>query len=382
MHIAFLTPEYPHPKIPQSGGLGTSIKNLVEALIEKGVKVTVFIYAQSEGAVFEENSICFHFIANQNYSVLKWFWYRKYIQNYCNAVIKTTDIDLLEVPDWTGITAFMKFVVPVIMRFHGSDTYFCYIEKRTQKRKNFWFEKMATTGAQAFIAPTTYAGELSVKLFNIKNKRIKTIHYGLDVNQFRNENPADFEPELILYIGTIIRKKGVFELPAILKKVTIHKPNARLILIGTDAPDIYTNTSSTWALVNQEFKKLQLNNYSYLGQIPYDLVSQNMKKAQICIFPSFAETLGMVTIEAMALQKPVVNTNIGWAQELMEDGISGFLVHPQDHQLFAERILRLINNPDVGLVMGFEANAFVHQHFDSAKIVNENIEFYREIRDL
>jgi glycosyltransferase involved in cell wall biosynthesis len=42
-----------------------------------------------------------------------------------------------------------------------------------------------------------------------------------------------------------------------------------------------------------------------------------MKQAQVCIFPSFAETLGMVTIESMALQKPVVNTSIGWAPELI-----------------------------------------------------------------
>jgi glycosyltransferase involved in cell wall biosynthesis len=56
-----------------------------------------------------------------------------------------------------------------------------------------------------------------------------------------------------------------------------------------------------------------------------------MKQAQVCIFPSFAETLGMVTIESMALQKPVVNTSIGWAPELIIDG-SGFL-HPQNHSI-------------------------------------------------
>jgi glycogen(starch) synthase len=107
-----------------------------------------------------------------------------------------------------------------------------------------------------------------------------------------------------------------------------------------------------------------------------------MKQAQVCVFPSFAETLGMVTIEAMALQKPVVNTNIGWAQELMEDAKSGFLVHPKDHKLFAERIITIINNPEQGLQMGQQARDYVHQHFDSAKVVEQNIKFYNEILQL
>ena len=128
MHIAFLTPEYPHAKVKHSGGLGTSIKNLVVALVEKGISVTVFIYGQPQAAVFEENGVIFHLIVNKKYRFGKWFFYRKFIQNYVNSVIKKEKIDLVEAPDWTGVTAFMRFDVPLIIRFHGSDTYFCQIE--------------------------------------------------------------------------------------------------------------------------------------------------------------------------------------------------------------------------------------------------------------
>ncbi len=51
MHLAFLTPEYPHPLSTSSGGLGTSIKNMVTALAEKGIKVTVFIYGQQQNKI-------------------------------------------------------------------------------------------------------------------------------------------------------------------------------------------------------------------------------------------------------------------------------------------------------------------------------------------
>lgn len=101
-------------------------------------------------------------------------------------------------------------------------------------------------------------------------------------------------------------------------------PNAKLILIGGDSFDIQTGSDSTWKIMQNSFEPEDLENVSYLGQIAYKEVQQHIKEANVCVFPSFAETLGMVTIEAMAMQKAIVNTNIGWAQELINDQESGF----------------------------------------------------------
>ena len=60
MHIAYLTPEYPHDKISHSGGMGTSVKNLVTELVKNGHEITVFVYGQSTDEVFTENGIHFH----------------------------------------------------------------------------------------------------------------------------------------------------------------------------------------------------------------------------------------------------------------------------------------------------------------------------------
>src|SRR5574343_173325 len=307
MHIAFLTPEYPHSKVKHSGGPGTSIKNLVVALVEKGIRVTVFIYGQPEAAVFEENGVVFHLIANKKYRFAKWFFYRKYIQNYVNSVVKKDRIDLVEAPDWTGVTAFMRFDFP----------------------------------------------------------------------QFNNEHPECFEKGLVLYIGTIIRKKGVFELPEIFNKVRNQFPEAKLVLIGGDSGDIATGNKSTWELVKQQFHEKDLEQVSYLGKIPYNEVQDYIKKANVCVFPTYAETLGMVTIESMAMQKPVVNSNIGWAQELMEDKKSGFLVHPSHHEEYANRIVSILQNNYLYLDVGKEAVTFVHKTFDIDEVVLQNIAFYR-----
>jgi glycosyltransferase involved in cell wall biosynthesis len=379
MHIAFLTPEYPHPKIAYATGIGTSIKNLAVALAEKGCRVTVIVYGQKESTIFEEEGLTFHLIEDRNYRFAKWFLYRKYIQKYCNKIIKEQKIDIIEAPDWTGITAFMNFRIPLVIRFHGSDTYFCYIEKRHQKLKNFLFEKLAMQKAKAFIAPTTFAGAVSKKLFGIKNKTIEIIHHGLKLAKFENPYPEIYEKGLILYIGTIIRKKGVFELPEIFNLVRQQNPKARLVLIGGDSFDIATQTNSTWQLLLEQFKEEDLQQVSYLSTIPYSDIQDYLIKANVCVFPSFAETLGMVTIESMAMQKPVVNSNIGWATELIVDSESGFLVHPKNHIEYAEKINSILANDELVKYLGKNAITRVESLFDIEKIADKNIGFYKSL---
>lgn len=381
MHIAFLTPEYPHEKISQSAGIGTSIKNLAVALSKKGHGITVIVYAQKKSEIFEEDGVNIHLIENKKYYFSKWYFYRKYIQNYCEKLIKKEKINLIEAPDWTGITAFMRFSIPLVIRFHGSDTYFCHLEKRKQKLKNYWFEKLAVKNAKVFIAPTSFAGELSQKLFGIKNKTIKTIHYGLDLQKFENSTPEVYENGLILYIGTIIRKKGVLELPAIFSLVVKQYPEAKLVLIGGDSFDIKKQSKSTWQLIQQELDVDTREKVIYLGKIPYQEVQAYMKKAHVCVFPTFAETLGMVTIESMALQKPVVNSNIGWAQELIVDGESGFLVNPENHHEYALKIISILENKQLAAQMGQNARRRVESVFDIEKIADKNIEFYKSLID-
>jgi len=125
MHIGYITSEYPHPKVSHAAGIATSIKNLALALVEKGVKVTVFVYHQKEDAIIEDQGVAIHLISKKSYKVSTWFFYRMQLQKYINTIVKKNNIDLIEAPDWTGITAFMRLKAPLVIRFHGSDAYFC-----------------------------------------------------------------------------------------------------------------------------------------------------------------------------------------------------------------------------------------------------------------
>ena len=379
MHIGFITSEYPHPKVSHAAGIATSIKNLAVALVEKGEQVTVFVYHQNTSEIIEDQGVTIHLIAKKKYKLLTWYFYRKQLQKYINTITVKENINLVEAPDWTGITAFMKLKVPLVIRFHGSDAYFCKLDKRKQKFKNFVFEKTGLQKASAYIAPTTFAGEETAKIFGLNRKKIKTIHYGLQLDQFNNETPEIYEEKTVLYIGTIIRKKGVLELAEIFNKIIETEPLTKLTLIGGDAGDIKTGATSTYALMEAIFTDQAKANVSYLGKIPYTEVQDHIKKAHVCTFPSFAETLGMVTIESMALQKPVVNTSIGWVQELIDDGVNGFLVHPSDIKNYASCILHLLKDKTLCRAIGTSARIKTETTFDIVKQADKNIAYYKQV---
>lgn len=379
MTIGYITSEYPHEKVNTAAGIGTSTKNLAVELAKKGVKVFVFIYNQNLNDAFVDNGVNIHLIKRKTFKYFGWYLHRKHINRRINNIIQSEKIDLIEAPDWTGITAFMKFRVPLVIRFHGSDAYFCKLDNRKQKIKNFVFEKIALKNAKAFITPTTFAGEETSKIFNLKKSKIKTIHYGLELNNFSNQEPQVYKEKTILYIGTIIRKKGVLELAKIFNKIVERVPKAKLILIGNDSADLKTGEESTYNLVENTFTDQAKKQAVYLGKIPYSEVIEQIKNSQVCTFPSFAETLGMVTIESMALKKPVVNTSIGWAKELIDDGINGYLVHPSDIDLYADRIIDLLNKPNLCSKIGESARDKVELDFDIQKQADKNIKYYEAI---
>lgn len=378
LHIAYIVSHYPHKAFGHDGGLGTSVYNLVQKLNLLDYKVSVFVYGQKKEFILEEENVTIYSLTDSKANYFRFYFNRKKIEKFIKQTISKKGINIIEAPDWTGITAFMNFKIPLVIRFHGSDAYFCHLEKRKQKAKNYWSEKLALTHAKGFIAPTTFAGALSKKIFKLK-KEITTIHHGLELQNFTNNSPAVFEKGMILYVGTLIRKKGALELPGIFSKVRKEFPDAKLVLIGSDSYDIKTKSDSTWQLMQNQFEDNDLNNVEYLGKIPYNEVVDYIRKANVCVFPTFAETLGMVTIESMAMQKAVVNSNIGWSQELIVDGESGYLVHPKDHDLFASRIYEVLSNDTLSLNLGQSARKRVEERFDINKIVSKNIEFYKKV---
>ena len=208
------------------------------------------------------------------------------------------------------------------------------------------------------------------------NKDIKIINNGVNTTLFKNDDLLGSNEQIILYFGTLIRKKGVFELVEIFNKVCEVNSKAKLVLIGKDSGDITTNSKSTWELMKPLFSNASINNVSYLGKVSYDVMNEYINKATICVFPSFAEALPVSWLEAMAMKKAIVASNIGWGKEIIEDGKNGFLVDPKNHALYAEKILSLLADSNLRLKIGDEARKKIENCFDINTVVDQNIEFY------
>lgn len=379
LKIAFLTPEYPHLKTGSSGGIGTSIKNLAIGLLAEGCSVRVLVYGQNEEGIFDDNGILIQQIQNVKLKGLSWFLTRKKLESIINQLYAHKEIDLVESPDWTGITSFIQpKKCPIIIKLHGSDAYFCHLDNRPVKWMNKFHEKRALEKADGLLSVSQFTADLTNEVFGL-NKKFNIIHNSIDIDLFETDNNGiSTDNNEILYFGSLIRKKGLLELTFIFNEVVQKNPKAKLLLIGKDVSDIITGNPSTWKMMQELFTDKALQNVSYLGTVPYADIKEHIKAASLCVFPTFAEALPVSWIEAMALQKPIVASNIGWANEVIEDGVEGFLVHPKDHKKYAERILEVLYNPKMQVEFGAAARKKVVDKFSMKVVAQQSVSFYKK----
>ncbi len=104
-----------------------------------------------------------------------------------------------------------------------------------------------------------------------------------------------------------------------------------------------------------------------------------VNKADIVVLSSVKEGIPRGLMEAMALKKPVVATDVAGTNELVVEGVTGFLVPLNDQEAFTERIVRLINDPELRKRMGQEGFARIQKEFNESAIVDAWCGCYRRI---
>lgn len=379
MKIAFLTPEYPHSKTGNSGGIGTSIKNLSIGLLEYGISVRILVYGQKEDAIFDDNGVLVQQIKNVKFKGLSWLLTRKKIENIINQLHSQKEIELVEAPDWTGITSFIKpKSCPLIIRLNGSDAYFCHLDKRPVKWINKFHEKRALKKADALLSVSKFTADLTNVIF-VLSKKFTIIPNPINSTLFQSNNENSLDEKNILYFGSLIRKKGLLELPLIFNEVIKKHPDVKLVLVGKDVPDIVSGNQSTWEMMKALFSGKAIKNVEYLKSVPYAEIKEKIQQATVCVFPSFAEAFPVSWLEAMAMEKAIVASDIGWAKEMIDDGINGFLVNPTNHELFAKKINLFLDDEKDRIEMGKAARIKIENCFDIKVLAKQNIKFYAQI---
>jgi glycosyltransferase involved in cell wall biosynthesis len=94
-----------------------------------------------------------------------------------------------------------------------------------------------------------------------------------------------------------------------------------------------------------------------------------MRRCRLLVLPSLSEGLGRVLVEAMACGRPVVGTRTGGIPDLIQDGVNGYLIPPDEVAPLADRITYLLAHPDEAAEMGARGRAFVAETFSTDKYV-------------
>src|SRR4029078_11611207 len=105
---------------------------------------------------------------------------------------------------------------------------------------------------------------------------------------------------------------------------------------------------------------------------------QLLSMADVMLFPSENESFGLVALEAMACEVPVIASNIGGIPEVVEHGQDGYLFKVGDTDGMSRACVELLENPERRLEMGQSARQHAQRDFCASKIVKRYEEIYRQ----
>lgn len=173
--------------------------------------------------------------------------------------------------------------------------------------------------------------------------RLRIVHCGIEPERYARD-PAQPPGKTILFIGRMSGVKGAPLMIDALAALRARHPDARLVMIG-DGPE-------RPALQAQAGAHGLAEAVTFTGTQTQDEVAAHLSRADLLALPSFAEGVPVVLMEAMAAGLPVVTTRIAGIPEMVENGVSGWLVPPGDLDTLVDRLDALLSDPAGRAAMG------------------------------
>ena len=368
MHVAFLTLEY--PPLP-SGGIGTSLRTLGRALAAQGHRVTVVGWGPK--LEMEDEGVRVRFLGDAGVARMGWLLNRRAVRRELLRLADEEGLDLVATHDWCGPSAGLALPCPVAVHLHGSATYFAHLLAEEVRPSVHLAESLALRAASGIASVSRFTAETTRRLFGLE-RPIEVLPNGVDVERFHPAGEA--EPGTVLYFGTLVRKKGVLDLGPVFSAVVRRHPEARLRLVGRDAPDKQTGSGSTWELLAAALSPAARARTEYLGARPWPEVQEHVRRAAVCLFPSYAEALPLSWLEAMACGRPVAAYDVGWAPELVRSGTDGLLVPLGSTSALAEAVVRVLSDPALGRSLGEAARDRAVSGFAADAVARRTAEWY------
>lgn len=192
-------------------------------------------------------------------------------------------------------------------------------------------------------------------------------------DQFYSVPPID-NPKGILYAGGISPRKNLLSLVKAMSGVISIYPDAVLYVCGGASDASYCSVVKSYVADHG-----LSNNVEFLGVVDRQRLTQCLADSVTLVLPSRQETSPGVIAQAMAAGRPAIASPVGGVPELIEDCEDGFIVDPDETDLLAERIIRLLSNPDKAREMGEKARASAIDRHDRKKVADRIVKLCKSL---
>ena len=392
-HITYITREYP-PSF-RAGGIATYVQETANILIRNGWKVTVICASDNtrEESIVNENGVTVirlsggdFFLANveKNLFWLKKlrFFYRFFTYRYKirQIIQKLENVSLIEVPEYGAEGIFLlNLKIPLIVRLHGP----MFLDRKTLSMKkiafsnlhHYWLgylELIVVKKAENITSCSDAMKRWFVEEVEIEQSKITTIYNSITLPESISLPRAKSKNHIVFFAGSILEEKGIGDLVKAIQMLREKGYEINLILAGKMAKYAHN--------LQQQLLSKKVSWCKFLGHLSErsELVCY-YQSADVCCFPSWQENLPYVCLEAMSVGAIVIGTTKSGFEEIINEGVSGFLCPPQNATMLAEIVEKALNlSPIKRKIMAKNAIENIKNKF-SKKAVQENINYYHLI---
>lgn len=253
----------------------------------------------------------------------------------------------------TGLYTVLSTPPPIIMRYG-----------------NFVYNKMNVN-----ISVSEYNRRRASFIYKIPIDKITTIPSA--VNRFLNDIPlkeAESRPShpVILYVGRLAPRKGIYYLLQAMPRIIENFPKARLFVVGS-GPLEHSLKNLSRRL------DLQSSSVMFLGYVSDERIRKLFAFADVVVVPSIFEGCPLVLLEAMAAGKPVVASAVQGIPEVVKPDFSGLLVRPGNAYNIEQAIIRLLKDKEFANYLGENARQAIIENYNWEKIARRTLEVYEKL---
>lgn len=285
-------------------------------------------------------------------------WFTNEFNNY-DIIHFHSDIDL-------SFPLFSYYVKkPKILHCHSLDvTYRFY-------KKNLLAGHIFRNVANVYLAMSGSIRDLLINL-SVPRKKITVIPNCIDTEEFKPSEQPRIN-NLLLYVGRLEEKKGVHVL---LESLSHLSKSAQLVIIGRPMNSAYLERIlSSINKVNSETTHKAI----YLGVLRREELIKWYQRASVFVCPSLSEPFGIVNLEALSCETPVVASNVGGIPEIVLDDHNGTLVRPNDAVQLANALQFLLDTRKTRQKYGKKGRAWILKRFSSEVVVEKLCMLYENL---